>query len=141
MLLPLKGLYAPQNIDKAPTVTVNTSGVSGANVEVPVVNKGPGIVAVLARYEDVDTKNCIVKTPAGSNFLPEFSFFSSDLIQSLLEFDAAGRADSKDENGDCRSQTPGIRWKMRGGHGSCWAEKGTRGKERSVKTGKNITTL
>lgn len=48
-LLPLKSLYAPQDIGKAPTVTVNTSGVNGVKVEVPVVNKGPGIVAVLVR--------------------------------------------------------------------------------------------
>lgn len=42
------------------TVTVNTSGVNGLKVEIPVVNKGPGIVAVLVRANGTMTRGMLV---------------------------------------------------------------------------------
>lgn len=45
--LPIQGIRASQNIDRAPTVTVNTSSVNGVKVEIPLVSRNTGIVAVL----------------------------------------------------------------------------------------------
>lgn len=47
VVLPVQGIYASQSIDMASAVTVDTSGVNGVNVVIPLVNKGAGIVAVL----------------------------------------------------------------------------------------------
>ena len=44
--LPVQGIRAPQNIDRAPVVIIETSGVNGVKVNIPVVNHGPSIVAV-----------------------------------------------------------------------------------------------
>lgn len=44
--LPAQGLRAPQSIDRAPAVIIETSGVNGVRVNIPVVNHGPSIVAV-----------------------------------------------------------------------------------------------
>lgn len=49
--LPVRGIYASQNISRAPTVTVNTSGVSGVKVEIPVANGSAGVVAVLVKAD------------------------------------------------------------------------------------------
>lgn len=45
--LPVQGLYASQSIEQVPTVTVNTSGVNGVKVDIPLENRNSGIVAVL----------------------------------------------------------------------------------------------
>ena len=44
--LSVQDIRAPQNIDRAPVVIIETSGVNGVKVNIPVVNHGPGIVAV-----------------------------------------------------------------------------------------------
>lgn len=44
--LPVQGIRAPQNVDRAPVVIIETSGVNGVKVNIPVVNHGPSIVAV-----------------------------------------------------------------------------------------------
>lgn len=44
--LPVQGIRAPQSIDRAPVVIIETSGVNGVKVNIPVVNHGPSIVAV-----------------------------------------------------------------------------------------------
>lgn len=44
--LPVQGIRAPQNIDRAPVVIIETSGGNGVKVNIPVVNHGPSIVAV-----------------------------------------------------------------------------------------------
>ena len=49
--LPLEGIRAPQSIDRAPVLTIDTSGVHGVKVDIPVVNKGPSIVAVLIKAD------------------------------------------------------------------------------------------
>lgn len=42
----MQGIRAPQSIDRAPVVIIETSGVNGVKVNIPVVNHGPSIVAV-----------------------------------------------------------------------------------------------
>ena len=37
VLLPVQGIYASQSIDRAPAVTINTSGVNGLKVEIPLM--------------------------------------------------------------------------------------------------------
>lgn len=45
--LPVQGVYASPDIDRAPAVTVDTSGVNGVKVNIPLLNRGAGVVAVL----------------------------------------------------------------------------------------------
>lgn len=54
VVLPVQGIYASQNIDRAPAVTVNTSGVNGVTVDIPLVNRSAGIVAVLIRSDGTE---------------------------------------------------------------------------------------
>lgn len=49
--LPVQGIRASQSIDRAPVLTIETSGVNGVKVDIPVVNKGPSIVAVLIKAD------------------------------------------------------------------------------------------
>lgn len=49
--LPIQDIYAGQNISKAPTVTVDTSGVNGVKVEIPIVNGSTSVVAVLVKAD------------------------------------------------------------------------------------------
>lgn len=49
--LPIQDIYAAQNISKAPTVTVDTSGVNGVKVEIPIVNGSTSVVAVLVKAD------------------------------------------------------------------------------------------
>lgn len=49
--LPIPGVCASQDIGRAPAVTVDTSGVNGVQVNIPVVNKGAGVVAVLVKAD------------------------------------------------------------------------------------------
>lgn len=49
--LPLQGIRAPQSIDRAPVVTIKTSDVNGVKVNIPVVNKGSGVVALLVKAD------------------------------------------------------------------------------------------
>lgn len=46
VLLPVQGIYASQSIDRAPAVTINTSGVNGVRVDIPLANRNAGVVAV-----------------------------------------------------------------------------------------------
>ncbi len=46
VLLPLQDIYASQSIDRAPVVTIDTSGVNGVKVDLPLANKSAGVVAV-----------------------------------------------------------------------------------------------
>lgn len=52
--LPVQGIYASQNIDRAPTVTINTSGVNGVEVDIPLANKSAGVVAVLVMADGTE---------------------------------------------------------------------------------------
>lgn len=52
--LPVQGICASQNIDRAPTVTVNTSGVNGVKVDIPLTSKSTGIVAVLMESDGTE---------------------------------------------------------------------------------------
>ena len=52
--LPVQDIYASQNIDRVSTVTVNTSGVNGVKVDIPLVNKGIGVVAVLVNPDGTE---------------------------------------------------------------------------------------
>lgn len=52
--LPVQDIYASQNIDRVSTVTVNTSGVNGVKMDIPLVNKGIGVVAVLVNPDGTE---------------------------------------------------------------------------------------
>lgn len=54
VLLPVQGLCASQNIDRAPTVTIDTSGVNGVKVDIPLVDKNAGVVAVLVMEDGTE---------------------------------------------------------------------------------------
>lgn len=64
--LPVQGIYASQNIDGAPSVTVDTSGVNGVRVNIPLDSRGAGIVAVLVEPDGTERiiRNTI-PTPGG----------------------------------------------------------------------------
>lgn len=52
--LPIQGVYASQNIGRAPTVTINASGVKGVKVDIPLAGKSTGIVAVLMESDGTE---------------------------------------------------------------------------------------
>ena len=52
--LPVQDIYASQNIDRVSTVTVNTSGVNGVKMDIPLVNKGIGVVAILVNPDGTE---------------------------------------------------------------------------------------
>lgn len=51
VLLPVVGIRADRDIDKAPALVVNTFGVDGVKVRIPVENKGISIVAVEIKHD------------------------------------------------------------------------------------------
>lgn len=54
VLLPVQGIYASQSIDRAPAVTINTSGVNGVKVDIPLANRNAGVVAVLVTADGTE---------------------------------------------------------------------------------------